>query len=149
MAYNEEEEVDGYQGEDQEEAFYDPGNLGSYNSIQLNEKNIEPDQGVSGVHASRNLQLGNVTEAQFKIFSMQINTAQKLINVPFDEGGWLLNTYGHEMFKELDLNIIMSNSQNGFLRRNNATQRIEQTQTILNKKRTRAQGVLAGFMPRT
>ncbi len=147
LGYDEEDAVDGYQGEEQQEDFYDPGNVGSFNSIQLSEKNIEPDQGVSGLHASRNLQLGNISDSQFKIFSMQINTAQKLINVPFNEGGWLLNSFGHEMFKELDLNIIMSNSQGGFLRRNNTTQRVEQT-NILNKKRTKRQSMLDGLMPR-
>lgn len=94
-------------------------------SIELQEKTVEPDDKVSGKYANRNYQLGNIREQDLRLNDMRASLAQDWINVPLARGGWLINAYGDHIMRKLDLYFIMSNSVGGMARKNEKTLRRE------------------------
>jgi len=90
-------------------------------SIELQEKTIEPDNKVSGNYAIRNYQFGNIKEEDLRLSEMRVNLAKDWLKVPKARGGWLLHKYGDLIFTKLDIYFIMSNSVNGMARRNEKT----------------------------
>jgi len=108
----------------------------SYNQIDLQEKNIEPSQEVSGKLATRNLQMGNITRPDFNLMSINIDSANKLLNIPYEMGGFLSHDVADNMFRGIDLQLLLSNSVEGFVRRTNQTVRniIEKNKTMSKTK---------------
>jgi len=86
---------------------------GSYSNVQLNEKMVEPDHGISANYASRNFQLGFLDETAHKYAQHKYGLALKYKSVPQSAGGWLTEVFAEILAQELDFEFISSNSING------------------------------------
>ena len=63
--------------------------INAFDAVSLHEKNIEPDRAISGDVASRNWQMGNLSNTDFKAMSLQINNALDYMDIPYNQGGFL------------------------------------------------------------
>ena len=88
-----------------------------YSNLQLQNKEIEPDDRVSTTRVSRNLQLGNIDNRVYIEITKRIGFLQDLSIYPKNRGGWLFKWYADEQWKILDLQMVVSNSRQGQLRK--------------------------------
>jgi hypothetical protein len=96
----------------------------AYSEIGLTEKTLEPDKSVSGKYAQRNLQQGYLKDkGQYNKMSDNISIAMQFKNIPFDVGGFLSHDIAESIFKIIDLQLLLSNSQDGYVREMTATKR--------------------------
>lgn len=94
------------------ELMQDSESRGAYNSVDIQNKLIEPDKGLSGNIAISNLQLGNITEEDYYGNLHDVNFAMDCLDMPFESGGFFLNEIGHKIMRKLDVAHIMSGSKN-------------------------------------
>ena len=137
---NEEEQEDYLE---QQQELQDEQNLlrehgGAYDNITLQEKNIEPDNSISGALANRNTQLGNIGDRTFKEMELKYQTAIKLYALPKNCGGFLAHKVAENLIMENDMGLLLSNSKEGFARRQNNTskniiEKIKRKNDIKNK----------------
>lgn len=83
----------------------------AYNSVDIQDKLIEPDKSLSGNIAISNLQLGNITEEDYYGNLHEVNFAMDCMDMPFECGGFFLNDIGIKIMKKLDVAHIMSGSK--------------------------------------
>lgn len=89
-----------------------------YDSIQLQDKLIEPDKAISDDLSSRNWQLANIRYADHKYSMHEYSTASLFLSMPKEYGGWLTKEYGSRIIKRMDFYFTSSNSIGGELRKN-------------------------------
>ena len=106
----------------------------AYDDISLFDKSVEPDTRLSGKLAVRNWQMGNITKQGYILASHNINTAMKMFDIPFNYGGFLASSIGLNMLKREDINILLSNSVEGFLRDNLVTRKHQISKSFSKNK---------------
>jgi len=118
--------------------------INAFDAVSLHEKNIEPDRAISGDVASRNWQMGNLSNTDFKAMSLQINNALDYMDIPYNQGGFLTSEVGENILRKVDIIILLSNSKDGFVRKSNSSNKITIEKTGSPIKRAANFGIDAG-----
>lgn len=87
----------------------------AFNSVQLFEKNIEPDK-QNQSFLNRNFQLGRVEPKELNMFSYRMQRGIDFLNFPNEHGGFLTRKYGEELIKKNEALLVLSGSIRGFVR---------------------------------
>lgn len=88
----------------------------AWSQTELQEKTIEPDKGLDVEHINRNLQLGNISKQEYPFFITKTNKVVELMNYPFSRGGPLYRNQANKIMKQLNLEVISSNSREALAR---------------------------------
>lgn len=103
--------------------------LPQYNEVgtplQLQDKQIEPSESISGSDINRNLQLGNIGSRTYLDMLDTNSRAEIYDTVPMEYGGYLLGRFSEKQRKQNDFGVVLSVSIEGFGRKILATQRKE------------------------
>lgn len=83
----------------------------AYNSVDIQNKLIEPDKSLSGSIAVSNLQLGNITTSDYHGNLHEVNFAMDCMDMPFEQGGFFLHDIGMRIMRKMDIAHIMSGSK--------------------------------------
>jgi len=118
--------------------------INAFDAVSLHEKNIEPDRAISGDVASRNWQMGNLSNTDFKAMSLQINNALDYMDIPYNQGGFLTSEVGENILRKVDIIILLSNSKDGFVRKSNSSNKITIEKTGSPIKKAANFGIDAG-----
>ena len=74
-----------------------------YSDIDIQNKLIEPDNKISDDLAVSNFQLGNITPQDYYGNLHEVSFALDCLEMPFEKGGWFLQTVGKKIFRKLDI----------------------------------------------
>jgi hypothetical protein len=114
----------------------------AHDDISLNEKNIEPDPRIIGNLGTRNLQLGNINPKMFARLQNNLEIANKFISIPDEYGGFLSSEIGYEMIQATEITLLLSNSLDGFLRKNNQSKKVQIEKSLQGYKKWHDRGVI-------
>lgn len=112
-----------YSIEKDQEQDYLPDYNAVGTQIQLQDKQLEPDQSLSGGNINRNLQLGNIGTRTFIDSQDLMAFIEQLENIPLEHGGYLLNRFSYKWRRLIDFTFITSGSIEGYVREILATQK--------------------------
>lgn len=98
----------------------------AFSDIQIQEKNVEPENRLTPNIITRNLQLGNVPRQEMRFYNHRIERAMDLLSFPQNQNGWLYTQMGRQLIEKNDVIMVMSGSTNGFVRTINNTRSIQQ-----------------------
>jgi hypothetical protein len=88
----------------------------AWNSVQLKEKELEPDKTINSERVTRNLQLGNWPKKDMIFLYHELERGVNLESFPDNRNGWLYKQFGRMTFEKIDAKIVASNSSDGFVR---------------------------------
>ena len=98
----------------------DDQQLAAYSSVQLFEKQIEPDRNLT-IRLNRNFQLGNIPKQEMKFYFHKVERTIDLLNYPPERNGWMYERFAVREIEKLDTVFVMSGSSDGFTRTINNT----------------------------
>lgn len=84
-----------------------------YNQLQLQNKRVEPNKAYGQGTVNRNLNMGNIKNKQFEMFSRIADNARLQKKIPDEYGGWLVSEFANDDFNNIEFNLTMSRSIDG------------------------------------
>jgi hypothetical protein len=125
-----------YSIEKDQEQDYLPEYNAVANTVQLQDKQLEPSTSISGLNINRNFQLGNIGARTYGDMLDTNARAEIYDNVPMQFGGYLLNRFALKQRALNDFAVVLSGSIEGFNRRVLKTDRKEYVKEQNNGRKT-------------